>query len=489
MTNLTHGKQDLRVVIIGAGMSGILSAIKLREAGYTDFTIYEKANSLGGTWRENTYPGLSCDVPAHNYTYSFEPNPNWSQVYAPGPEIRVYFENVAKKYKVMDQICFGEEITSCEFLNERWQIRTQSGRTDQADAVIAATGVLHHPNWPDLPGLNTFAGACFHSAKWDHSVALDGKRVGVVGAGSTAIQITSALVNRVAKFKLFQRTVQWVFKSENRRYDAAERAAFVQEPSKLQELRQQQEAFFAIFSAAVIDADSPQMREIEAACLANLEQTVVDPELREKLRPHYRAACKRLILSPDFYEAIQHPNAELVVTGIEGIEPEGVRTKDGVLHELDVLVLATGFRADRFIRPAVVRGRGGVDLDTVWSDHPVAYLSIAIPNFPNFFMLNGPNGPVGNFSLIQVAEQQLHYILQILDKLRAGECREISPRPEVAAEFEKARTEAAKKSIWATGCKSWYLDKHGVPASWPWSRTRFDEEMAAPKFDAYEAVS
>lgn len=486
MTNHTQAKRDLRVVIIGGGMAGILSAIKLREAGYTDFVIYEKAATLGGTWRENTYPGLACDVPAHLYTYSFEPNPNWSQVFAPGPEIRAYFENVARKYGVVERVRFGEEIASCEFIDGRWRIRSKSGRTDQADVVIAASGVLHHPNRPDLPGLATFRGASFHSAAWDHRVPLDGKRVGVIGTGSTAIQITSALVNRVAKFKLFQRTAQWVYRVENRAYDAAERAAFASDPGKIEAVRQELQVLFDTFAAAVIDADSPQMREIEAACLANLEQTVSDPVLREKLRPNYRAACKRLIFSPDFYEAIQHPHAELVVSGIETIEPAGVRTRDGVLHELDVLVLATGFRADRFIRPAVVRGRGGVDLDTVWEDHPVAYLSIGVPDFPNFFMLNGPNGPVGNFSLIRIAEQQLHYILQLLDRIRAGECRAISPRHSAAEAFEKARTDAARKSIWATGCKSWYLDKHGVPASWPWSGRRFDEEMAAPKFDAYD---
>lgn len=489
MTQHTQNTKDPRIVIIGAGMAGILSAIKLREAGYNNFIIYEKADTLGGTWRANTYPGLACDVPAHLYTYSFEPNPNWSHVYAPGPEIRVYFENVAKKYGVVDSVRFGEEISSCKFIDGRWQILMKSGKTDQANVVIAASGVLHHPNIPDIQGLGSFRGACFHSAEWDHRVPLDGKRVGVIGTGSTAIQITTALVDRVAKFTLFQRTAQWVLKLPNQEYDANERAAFARDPKKIEALREELDQFFGTFSAAVIDAESPQMKQIEADCRANLEETVKDPVLREKLRPHYRAACKRLIMSPNFYEAIQHPHAELVDTGIAAIEPAGIRTKDGVLHELDVLVLATGFRADRFIRPAVVRGRGGVDLDKVWEDHPVAYLSISVPDFPNFFMLNGPNGPVGNFSLIRIAELQLHYILQLLEKLRTGECRELSPSHTAASEFEKARTEAAKKSIWATGCKSWYLDKHGVPASWPWSTSRFDQEMAAPKFDAYEAVS
>jgi len=483
-------KRHLRFVVIGAGMAGILTAIKLREAGYNDFTIYEKADSVGGTWRENTYPGLACDVPAHLYTYSFEPNPDWSHLFAPGPEIRDYFENVARKYRVTETIRFGEEVASCEFTSGRWKIRTKSGREDEADIVIAATGVLHHPNIPEFAGMETFRGACFHSARWDHSVPLDAKRVGVIGTGSTAVQITSALAGRVAKFKLFQRTAQWVLKTENPAYSDAERSMFANDPAAINALRTGLEtSMFGTFGEGVIDADSAFMREIEAGCLANLEQTVRDPALREKLRPNYRAACKRLVFAPDFYEAIQHPNAELIVSGIEKFEPAGIRTRDGVLHELDVIVLATGFRADRFVRPTVVRGRGGVDLDAVWEDHPVAYLSISVPEFPNFFMLNGPNGPVGNFSLIRIAEQQLHYIMQLVDKLRAGECREISPRSSAAAEFEKARTEAAMKSIWATGCKSWYLDKHGVPASWPWSPSRFDQEMSAPKFEAYDLVA
>lgn len=481
-------KRTLRVVVIGAGMAGVLSAIKLQEAGYTDYIIYEKADSIGGTWRANTYPGLACDVPSHSYTYSFEPNPDWSSVFAEGPEIRNYFENVAKKYEVMDRVRFGEEITACEFIDGRWQIRTSSGREDQADVVIAATGVLHHPNKPNIPGLDTFEGASFHSSEWDHTVPLDGKRVGVIGTGSTAIQITTALVDRAARYKLFQRTAQWVFKMENDVYAAAERAAFANDPEKIYALREEQKEFFELFSAAVIDADSLQMKEIEAACLANLEDTVKDPELREKLRPNYRAACKRLILSPNFYEAIQHPNAGVVVSGIETIEPKGIRTQDGELHELDVLVRATGFRADRFIRPTTVHGRGGVDLDDVWAERPVAYLSISVPEFPNFFMLNGPNGPVGNFSLIGIAERQLGYVMQLMDKIRKGECREISASRSATADYEESRTQAAKKSIWATGCNSWYLDKNGVPASWPWTQAHFNEEMAAPKQAAYDAV-
>lgn len=477
-----------RIAVIGAGMAGILTAIQLRRHGYGDFVIYEKADRLGGTWRENTYPGLACDVPAHLYTYSFEPNPDWSRSFAPGPEIQAYFERIADKYDVVGTIRFGEEIQHCQFRDGRWRIRTSTGKDDVADVIIAATGVLHHPKFPDLPGLDTFEGVWFHSARWDHGVELDGKRVGVVGTGSTAIQITTALVDRVAKFDLFQRTAQWVMPIENRAFPEEEKATFRSDPDVLDALRDKINGDFQFFANAVIDAESDEMKAIEAACRANLEENVKDPVLREKLRPNYRAACKRLIFSPDFYAAIQHPSADVVTSGIERIEPRGVRTADGELHELDVLVLATGFHADNFIRPTTVLGRYGVNLDDVWEGHPLAYLSISIPGFPNFFMINGPNGPVGNFSLIQIAEAQVAYILQLLEQIRIGNCREISVTEAATRAFEKKRSEAAKKSIWATGCKSWYLDKHGVPASWPWTPSRFFEEMNRPKLEFYDQV-
>ncbi|NNL84369.1 MAG: NAD(P)/FAD-dependent oxidoreductase, partial [Myxococcales bacterium] len=486
--NGADDRKDVRIAIIGAGMAGILSGIRLDEYGYHDYVIYEKSDRLGGTWRENTYPGLACDVPAHLYTYSFEPNPDWSSVFAPGPEIRAYFEKVASKYDIVEKIRFNEEVPYCEFVEGRWKIRTSTGREDEADVVIAASGVLHHPNVAQLPGLERFAGACFHSARWDHSVPLEGKRVGVVGTGSTAIQITSALVDKVAHYDLFQRTAQWIMPGDNPPYSEEQRATFRAHPDVMEAMRAELDRDFQRFANAVIDADSPAMQAIEDACRENLETNVRDPELREKLRPDYRAACKRLIFSPDFYEAIQHPNAELVTSGIQEVEPSGIRTEDGERHELDVLVMATGFFADRFIRPTTVLGRGGVNLDDVWADHPVAYLSISVPDFPNFFMLNGPNGPVGNFSLIQIAESQVSYVLQLIGQLRAGECREISASSEATAAFEHARAEAAKKSIWATGCKSWYLDKHGVPASWPWTPSRFFEEMASPNLEQFDRV-
>jgi cation diffusion facilitator CzcD-associated flavoprotein CzcO len=467
-------------------MAGILSAIKLTEAGIDDFTVYEKGDRVGGTWRENTYPGLACDVPSHLYSYSFALTSEWSRRFSPGPEIQAYFERVAHDHGVMERTRFNDEVVACEFHDGKWRLETASGHCDTVDVVIAATGVLHHPRIPDIDGLDEFAGASFHSARWDHSVPIDGKRVGVVGTGSTAIQITSALVERVEQLALFQRTAQWIMPQENPAYTDEEKEGFRSDPARLAEVHAHLSQLFGLFANAVVDVDSAEIQMIADACLRNLEDNVRDPELRERLRPDYQAACKRLIISPDFYDAIQRPNAKLVTEKIQRVEPEGVRTVDGELHELDVLVLATGFKADAFMRPMRVRGRDGVSLADVWAQRPNAYMSISIPGFPNFFMLNGPNGPVGNFSLIEVAELQFAYIMQLVEKLRAGECREISATQEAMDAHEAARVEAAQHTVWVTGCRSWYLDDRNIPATWPWSFDRFRDEMAAPKLDAYE---
>jgi cation diffusion facilitator CzcD-associated flavoprotein CzcO len=273
---------------------------------------------------------------------------------------------------------------------------------------------------------------------------------------------------------------------ENPAYTEEERARYRDDPDALPELHASLSQMFGVFANAVVDASSPGIQMIEDACYNNLENNVRDPELREKLRPDYRAACKRLIISPDFYDAIQQPNAELVVEKIQRVERRGVRTTDGVLHELDVLVLATGFQADAFMRPMAIVGRDGNTLADAWNPRPNAYLSISIPDFPNFFMLNGPNGPVGNFSLIEVAELQFAYIMQLVDRLRREECGEISATRDAMDAFEQERMAAVPNTIWVTGCRSWYLDDRGVPAVWPFPFDRFRAEMRAPAFEAYE---
>ena len=477
-------------MIIGAGMAGILSAIELRKAGFDDITLYEKADRVGGTWRENTYPGLTCDVSSHSYTYSFEPNPEWSHRYPPGDEIEEYFEGVSRKYGVEERIRFGEEISRCAFEDGRWRIETKSGIRDEADFVIAATGVLHHPSMPDIEGIDSFEGACFHSARWDHDVPLDGQRIGIIGNGSTGVQIVSDLASRAGNLYQFQRTAQWIMPSENPAFTEEEKQAFRDNPELMRTMKQEFDSGEGVgrFTDAIINPDSDAMKEIEAIVLENLETSVADPELRERLRPTYRAACKRMIFSPDYYDAIQHPNAELVTDPIERVEPKGVRLASGRLVELDLLVLATGFKADRFMRPMELIGRNGTTLEAVWEKRPRAYLAISIPDFPNLYMLNGPNGPVGNFSLIEIAERQMEYIGQLIELVHEGRCREVSASWDALDRFEAERVEAAKKTIWATGCKSWYLDAEGVPASWPFSHKRFNEEMSRPRIEDYELV-
>ena len=363
-----------RFVVVGAGMAGLLSATKLREAGFTDITVYEKADRLGGTWRENTYPGIACDVPSHLYTYSFAPNPDWSHAFSPGAEILGYLEAVANRHGVAGLVRYGTEVRRLEYDGSRWRIELSTGQRDEADVVIAATGVLHHPRYPDIDGLDEFAGPLFHSARWDHDAPLSGARLGVIGTGSSAVQITGALVDVVGELHLFQRTPQWVLAVDNPPISDDDRARYRADPTALVGLRDALNANFVQgFANAVVDAESPALTRLQELGRANLEEHVADPDLREKLRPHYRAGCKRLIISPNFYDAIQRPNARLVTERIDRVEAGGVRTVDGLLHELDVLALATGFRVDRFLRPIEVVGRDGVRLDDLWTPRPYAY--------------------------------------------------------------------------------------------------------------------
>ncbi|MEP4146178.1 MAG: NAD(P)/FAD-dependent oxidoreductase [Halioglobus sp.] len=480
--------QQLRVVVIGAGMAGILAGIKLREAGYSNITIYEKAATVGGTWRENTYPGLTCDVPSHHYTFSFERNPDWSRHLSGGAEIQSYFEHTTERYGLHELIEFNTEVTRAEFVDGAWQLEMSDGRRDQANIVIAATGVLHHINKPGLPGLDRFQGSYFHTARWDHSVPLDGKRVAVIGMGSTGVQIISNLTQRGVETLHFVRNPQWIMPVENGDFTEEQRTAFREDPKALAQAMDFEgySASVERYTEALTDPSSEGSRFMSQACRDNLAASIADPELREQLTPDHEPMCKRLVFSPDYYQAIQAASAQLVRENIESVEETGIRTSDGKLHECDVIAFATGFQADRFMRPMSIVGLGGADLESLWSRKPVAYLSVAMPEMPNFFMLNGPNGPVGNFSLIDIAELQWGYIAQLMEAVRQGRCHAIYPTAQATRDFDQARVEAAKKTIWYTGgCQSWYLDADGVPASWPWNYSRFVEEMKQPDLTHY----
>ncbi|MBG02425.1 MAG: monooxygenase [Acidimicrobiaceae bacterium] len=470
--------------VIGAGMSGILAGIKLKQAGYK-FQIFEKADRVGGTWRENTYPGIACDVPSHIYSYSFELNPEWSEFTSPGSEVQEYFEGVSKRYGVDSEIRFREAVTRCTWMGHEWEIETEKGHIERFRWVIAATGILHHPKYPEIEGLDDFDGPIFHTARWDHNVEIQGKKVGLIGTGSSGVQITAAIAPDVEKLSVFQRTAQWVVPNERVVYTEEEKEAFRTDADLLRNLHTEMStAFNDGFATSVIDGNSELIDDIQKRCLEALE-TVQDPELKKKLQPTYKAACKRLVVSHNFYDAVQRPNVDIVTADIEQIEKNGVRAGEE-LHEIDVLVLATGFHVDAFMRPMNITGRNGIVLDEVWKDWPSAYLSIAVPDFPNFFMLNGPNSPVGNFSLIQTAEMQFDYVLKVVDHVNQGDLDVAVISQEAYQRFDAERYEAAKGTVWATGCNSWYLDNNGVPFAWPFPFSRFRAEMEAPKLEDYE---
>jgi cation diffusion facilitator CzcD-associated flavoprotein CzcO len=478
-----------RFGIIGAGMSGILAGIKLGQAGL-DFRVFEKADRVGGTWRENTYPGIACDVPSHVYSYSFDLNPDWSYYQSPGSEIQSYFEAASRRHGVEERIRFADAVARCTWRDGRWELETASGHVDHFDWIIAATGILHHPKLPDIEGLDSFEGTKFHSARWDHDVSLEDKRIGVIGNGSSGVQITGALAPRVKSFSLFQRTAQWVMPVEQVPYSEAQREAFRTDANALRNLHDQlQKEFNDGFATAILDRNTDMTTEIANACTEYLDTAIADPVLREKLRPDYKPGCKRLVISHNFYDSIQRENAELVTERIERIEPKGVRTADGRLHELDLLVLATGFQVDRFVRPMRIEGRDGVLLDQVWEKRPSAYMALAVPHFPNLFMLNGPNSPVGNFSLIQTAEMQFEYVMKLVEEVQKGRLEAAEPTAEAAQRFEEERMAAAKQTVWATGCRSWYLDDRGIPFAWPFPFTRFRSEMDEPRLDDYRATA
>jgi cation diffusion facilitator CzcD-associated flavoprotein CzcO len=476
------------VLVIGSGMSGILMGYRLKQAGIQSFTILEKADSLGGTWRENTYPGVACDVPSHYYSYTFEPNPDWSRVNSGGAEIKDYFERTARKHGVFEHIRFGTEATRAEWRNGAWLVETRSGERLVADVLVSATGVLHHPAYPDIEGLQEFAGAMFHTARWDHSVDLAGKRVGIIGTGSTAAQIIPSIIDRVGRFSVFQRTPQWIYPWSSRPYSAWSRGLLRKFPFLTRWLYRWHALWMEEAFSKAVTGGGWRHRLLSWRCRRNLAR-VRDPELRRKLTPDYQPGCKRLIFSSNFYEAIQKPSAELVVEEIERIERGGVRTRDGRLHELDVLILSTGFKADQFIRPMELVGEGGATLSQLWAQGPRAYRSLAVPGMPNFFMFIGPHSPIGNLSLITIAERQADYIMKCIDTITTRRVA-MAPRAGAVGALLDEMKRAAKQTVWSSGCSSWYLDRQGVPGIYPWTAGRFLRDMESdPVLDDYEITS
>jgi cation diffusion facilitator CzcD-associated flavoprotein CzcO/NAD(P)-dependent dehydrogenase (short-subunit alcohol dehydrogenase family) len=464
------------VAIIGAGVSGIAMALALQDAGATDFVIYEKADQIGGTWRENTYTGLTCDIPSHYYAYRGLPNPDWSHLFAPGPEIQTYLRRTVEQRQLTPHIRFGSEIVDGRFGDGCWQLRTADGQTHTADVLVCATGVLHHPHIPALPGIENFSGPCFHSARWDHDASVEGARVGVIGSGSSGVQITSALAEVAQSVTLFQRTPHWVATVPNPEMPTAIRNALHHLPFGAETFY---EAFRGAFEELAKATTQDGWQRAAMAWIANRSlATIGDEDLRTRLTPEYQPGCKRLIFSPDFYEAVQRDDVEVVTEKIIRIQPGGVETADGRVHELDVLVLATGFESHAYIRPMSLTGRDGVALDDAWRNGPAAYLSTAVPGFPNMFMMLGPNSPLGNTSLVRIAETQAQYVVAWLRRMRERNLGEIEVTAAAAGSFRREVEAAMPQTLWATGCDSWYLNADGTPILWPWTMGRFERALA-----------
>lgn len=475
--------KDTRFVIIGAGISGVLMGVRLLEQGYRNFTILEKAGEMGGTWRDNVYPGVACDVAAHLYSYSFARNAWWPRRYATGPAIWKYYHSVARKKGVLPYIRYHKEAASALFDGRGWAVTTTDGERFDADVVIAAAGRLCQPVMPDIPGLESFAGAMFHSARWDLSVPLEGKRIGVVGTGSSSTQIVTELAGKAAKLSVFQRTAQWVFPIPNTPNSWWTRLRFWLSRGRWEryyrQLRSETEA------RAVAATSTPEGRKARDRVVLDALASIRDPELRAKLTPDYEVGCKRLVFSADWYEAVQHPGVDVVTEAIERVVPEGVVTKDGKLHELDVLALATGFNAHAYIRPMQVTGEGGATLDQVWRELPVTYQSIMIPRMPNFLMINGPYSPGGTASVVGIAEEQVDYILKLIGRIAARDVL-LTPLEGVSRAWLDGVRAEARKSVWGTGgCQSWYLDETGTPTLDPSTLSELHKRLAVPNWSHF----
>jgi len=474
-------RRNPSILIVGAGMSGMLMGYRLLKAGITSFEILEKSDSaVGGTWRDNTYPGLACDIPAYWYSYSFEPNPDITHRYLRGPQLRAYFERFADKYGLRKYIKLNQTVESAVFERGGWTVTTSDGTVRRAKFYVSATGILHRPSVPKFEGAETFDGPSFHSARWDHGVDLQGQRVGLIGTGSTAVQITCGLHDQVEKLSLFQRTAHWVHPAMDKEYSALERWCARNVPGFYKMRVLTMRVLFEKTIAAAVVGDLNLLDRFEQRCRDFLD-TVEDPELRAKLTPDYRCGCKRLIIADDFYEAVQSPNVELLTEGIERIESAGIRTSDGRLHELDVIVFATGFHPDAVL-PIEVTGPDDRSLTQDWSAGAEGYLSVAVSGYPNFFMTLGPHSPGGNYSVIGISECQTDYIMQLIEAYRAGSFDEIDVKPQAQDRFNQAVYKQMKNTVWVSGCKSWYQDSRGIPILWPWTPKKFRRDLARPNW-------
>ncbi len=472
--------REPRIVIIGAGVAGIATAVTLQRAGFRAFTILEKGADVGGVWHWNRYPGLTCDVPSQLYQFSFAPKPDWTGIFAAGDEIQRYLRDVVEQNGLDDRLRLNAEVVSAVFNGTTWQVTTADGADLEADFVIAATGVLHHPFSPDIPGLDLFDGDAVHTARWDDSIETSGRRIAVIGNGSTGVQIVSALQPEAAHITHFVRTPQWVIWAPM----GLPQPTLIGNILRRLPLMNRRLYDGLLWGSRILTdiAARPTWQRRLAQTYARwcLRAQIRDRELRDRLTPDYQPFCKRQVVSSSYYRAIQSDNADVVTAAIEEITPRGIRTTDGREVDVDVLVLATGFRAHNYMRPMNLRGRDGLDIDDVWAKGPRAYRMTAIPGFPNFFTVLGPNSPTGSVSLQYSAELTARYIVQWLRRFRDGELDTVEVTEQATTKFNDNVATALGPTVWNTGCNSWYLTDEGNVDLWPYDRKTMTAMLARP---------
>jgi cation diffusion facilitator CzcD-associated flavoprotein CzcO len=474
-------------LVIGAGFAGVGAAIKLEAAGFDDFAVLEKSDRLGGTWRDNTYPGCGCDVPSAVYQFSFAHNPDWSRGFASQPEIQAYLERTADEYGVTERIHFGTEVLDAAWSEDeqRWHVSTTAGAYT-ARVLIAGAGPLHEPNLPNLPGLDRFEGTAFHSARWRHDHDLSGDRVAVIGTGSSAIQFVPEIQPQVGQLYLFQRTAPWVLPKFDRRVPEAEKALYRRFPLAQKALRG---FLYNTLELVQLAQRRPRvMQRIQRVVLLHMHRHVKDPELRQALTPKFTLGCKRMLLSNTYYRSLTRPNAEVVPHAVTEVRERSVVGADGVEREVDTIIFGTGFHVTDPPIAERVRGADGRSIADTWRGSPRAYLGTSVAGFPNFFLLIGPNLGNGHSSAIVLIEAQLGYILDALRTMRSRGAGTVAVRPEVQAAYNERVQGALAGTVWnAGGCKSYYLDRNGTNSTiYPW--TTIDLRRRTARFKAGDYV-
>ncbi|HEX4245196.1 MAG TPA: NAD(P)/FAD-dependent oxidoreductase [Acidimicrobiales bacterium] len=476
------------MAIVGAGLAGIGMAIRLRQRGIEDFVILEREDDLGGTWYVNTYPGCQCDVPSVLYSFSFAPNPDWTRTFAPQPEIEEYIRTCATMYDVKRFIRFSHDVTSLQWDEEgrRWHLETDQGEIT-ADVVVLGTGPLSEPSLPDIPGIETFEGTIFHSAQWRHDHDLTGKRVAAIGTGASSIQFVPQIQPTVEHLDVFQRTPPWIVPRPDRPLAPWERILYRRLPLAQRAVRTG--IYWARELMVLAMVKNPRLaRPAQRVAAKHLAHQVSDPELRSRLTPSFAFGCKRILLSDDYYPAITQPNVDLVTEPISEVRAGSILTADGMAHEVDTIILGTGFQAAEPPMARKVRGGDGRTMAEHWSDGARAYLGTSVAGFPNLFIITGPNTGLGHTSMIFMMESQFNYIVDAVEQMGASGLRSVDVRGDVVSAYNQRLQSKLARSVWNSGCASWYLDSHGHNTTmWPDFTWRF--RLLTRQFDVSQYVT